>query len=68
MSPIQPTLTLNAIVALLPQTLPVFHSFGLDTCCGGGLTLEDAVARHELNLADVLAALRAVETEPANAR
>lgn len=51
------TLTLNEIVAQYPDMLGVLHRLGFDTCCGGALALEDAVARHGLNLADVQAAL-----------
>jgi regulator of cell morphogenesis and NO signaling len=55
---ITPTQTLNQIVALAPQTLPILQRFGLDTCCGGGLPLQTAVAHHQLKLEEVLAALR----------
>ena len=51
--------TLNAIVARYPQTLPVLQRFGLDTCCGGALPLHTAAQHHDLDLAEVLAALRA---------
>lgn len=51
------TLTLNQIVSRYPDALGVLHRLGLDTCCGGALALEDAVARHGLDLADVQAAL-----------
>ncbi len=61
LSQIHPDRTLNDIVATLPEALPVLHGFGMDTCCGGGLTLATAVERHHLSLDAVLAALRAVE-------
>jgi iron-sulfur cluster repair protein YtfE (RIC family) len=51
--------TLNAIVARYPQALPVLQRLGLDTCCGGALPLQTAAQHHGLDLADVLAALRA---------
>jgi regulator of cell morphogenesis and NO signaling len=35
-------LSVNAILARYPSTLPVFNRFGLDTCCGGGLSVGDA--------------------------
>lgn len=56
----RPTQTLNQIVTLDPNTLPVLQRFGLDTCCGGSLTLETAVAHHALDLPTVLAALQEV--------
>jgi regulator of cell morphogenesis and NO signaling len=58
---IHPALTLNEIIAAVPQALPVLTRFGFDTCCGGGLALSVAVERHGLELETVLAALRAAE-------
>jgi len=51
--------SLNAIVARYPQTLPVLQRLGLDTCCGGALPLRTAAQHHDLDPAEVLAALRA---------
>jgi regulator of cell morphogenesis and NO signaling len=51
--------SLNAIVARYPLTLPVLQRLGLDTCCGGALPLHTAAQHHDLDLAEVLAALRA---------
>jgi regulator of cell morphogenesis and NO signaling len=51
--------TLNTLVARYPQTLPVLQGFGLDTCCGGALPLRTAAEHHDLDLAALLAALRA---------
>lgn len=62
-SQIYPDTTINQIVAAVPHTLSVFQRFGLDTCCGGGLSLATAVERHHLSLETVLAALRAVESK-----
>ena len=62
-SQIYPDTTINQIVAALPQTLSVFQRFGLDTCCGGGLSLATAVERHQLSLETVLAVLRAMESK-----
>ena len=50
---------LNALVARYPQTLPVLQRFGLDTCCGGALPLQTAAQHHGLDLAELMAALRA---------
>lgn len=62
---ITPAATLNMIVATYPQTLPVMQRFGLDTCCGGSVELRVAAAHHDLDLAELLAALRAVIAEEA---
>ena len=50
--------TLNELVARAPATLPVLQRFGLDTCCGGALSLAFAAQHHGLNLAELLTALR----------
>lgn len=36
------SLSVNAILARYPSTLPVLNRFGLDTCCGGVLSISDA--------------------------
>jgi iron-sulfur cluster repair protein YtfE (RIC family) len=50
---------LNEIVARYPQTLPIFHNLGLDTCCGGMHPLKLAAQLHTLDLDKVLALLQA---------
>lgn len=55
--------SLNAIIARYPQALPVLQRFGFDTCCGGSLTLSEAVARHRLDLDLVVRALRVAAQE-----
>jgi uncharacterized protein (DUF2249 family) len=49
--------TLNALVARAPETLPVLQRFGLDTCCGGALTLAVAAQHHNLEVTTLLTAL-----------
>lgn len=51
--------TINEIVARYPQTIPVFNRFGLDICCGGGVSLRDAAQRDGAVIADLLSALDA---------
>lgn len=51
--------TLNELVARAPEALPVLQSLGLDTCCGGGLTLAAVAEHHGLDLAELLGTLRA---------
>ena len=54
---IDPSLTINEIVALHPETIPVFNRFGLDTCCGGGVCVEDAAQRDGVDLDSLRSAL-----------
>jgi uncharacterized protein (DUF2249 family) len=51
--------TLNELVARAPEALPVLQRFGLDTCCGGNLTLAAAAEHHGLKLAELLTVIRA---------
>jgi regulator of cell morphogenesis and NO signaling len=56
--PIRSDETLNELIARLPQALPVLQQFSLDTCCGGALPLRTAAEHHNLDLEELLAALR----------
>lgn len=49
------TLTINEIVALHPETISVFNRFGMDTCCGGGVTVDEAARRHKIDANAVVA-------------
>lgn len=55
--------TLNELVARAPETLPVLQRFGLDTCCGGSLSLITAARHHNLDLAELLVALHTAMVE-----
>jgi regulator of cell morphogenesis and NO signaling len=56
------TMTVNQVIQASPETLPIFKGLGIDTCCGGALTLEAAAARQGMTLQALFDALR----EPAN--
>lgn len=51
--------TINDLVRLHPETLPVLQRYGLDACCGGPLPLAEAARRHGLALDELLGAVRA---------
>lgn len=57
---IDPALTINEIVAAHPQTMAVFNQFGLDTCCGGGVRVDEAARRDGIDADAVIAALQTV--------
>lgn len=54
---LDPALTINEIVARHPETIPVFNRFGLDTCCGGGVCVNDAARRDGIEPDAVITAL-----------
>jgi iron-sulfur cluster repair protein YtfE (RIC family) len=50
--------TVNGIVAQFPETIGVFNQFGIDSCCGGGIPLEDAARRDGADIDALVAALQ----------
>lgn len=61
------TLTVNEVITRHPATLAVFHSFGLDACCGAQKKVEEAARLHGLDPDALCAALRAAAAESATA-
>lgn len=58
------SLTINELVLRHPETVEVFNRFGLDTCCGGGVTAADAARRDGVDPAAVVAELcRSVQAQ-----
>jgi len=57
---LDPELTINEIVAAYPETIPVFNRFGLDTCCGGGVCVDEAARRDGIDAEPIVAALNEV--------
>ena len=51
-------MTVNEIVARYAETIPVFNRFGMDTCCGGGVSVDQAARREGVEVEAVLAALQ----------
>lgn len=58
-SPSFPTaLTVNDLLRETPAAAAVLNRLGIDTCCGGSLSLAEAAASVGLPLAQLLAALQ----------
>lgn len=53
------TLPVRRVVERYPATRAVFARFGVDACCGGGASVEEAARIHGVNATDLCAALRA---------
>jgi hypothetical protein len=54
---ITPEETVDAIGRRAPHALATLRGFGIDTCCGGGLTLAQAAASAGVPMATVVRAL-----------
>ncbi|MDQ8153365.1 MAG: DUF542 domain-containing protein [Gemmatimonadota bacterium] len=54
------TMTLNEILLAEPRAVAVFARYGMDSCCGGVKPLTLVCEKHGLDLATVLAELRAL--------
>lgn len=57
-SPINGATIVNDLLRRHAKTLPVLSRLGIDTCCGGGQSLEEAARSAGLSLAELLAALQ----------
>jgi regulator of cell morphogenesis and NO signaling len=49
--------TVNEIIASHPAAVAVFNEFGIDACCGGDASLEEAARRDGASVDALLAAL-----------
>lgn len=54
------TLPVNEIITRFPATVAVFNHFGVDACCGGWTSVDDAANRDGVDRDALLDALRAV--------
>lgn len=51
-------LSVNTVVARFPSTSRVFNQFGIDLCCGGSLSVDDAAQANGLDADMLCGALR----------
>jgi iron-sulfur cluster repair protein YtfE (RIC family) len=57
---VDPSWTVNDVIAKCPETMPVLNAFGVDTCCGGDETLAAAALEAGLDTDRLVTALRDV--------
>jgi regulator of cell morphogenesis and NO signaling len=50
-------MTINNIIKEYPQTITVFNKFRIDSCCGGGQTIEKAAATDGVDIDGLFQAL-----------
>jgi regulator of cell morphogenesis and NO signaling len=58
---VTPDETVGAIGARAPEALAILRRFGIDTCCGGSLTVAQAAASAGVPVATILRALEREE-------
>lgn len=69
MADLNPETTVNEVLRRWPQSAATVNRYGLDMCCGGGLSLQLACAAAGADLGALLAELRALAGEaPARER
>ncbi len=56
---IDPLVSVRAVVSAHPAAVSIFHTFGIDTCCGAGASLRDAAKSAGADLESVLISLDA---------
>lgn len=49
--------TVNEILVQHPETVSVFNAFGIDACCGGDASLDEAARRDSVDVNALLDAL-----------
>ena len=57
---IQSTAIVNETLRLYPATAAVFNRFGIDACCGGAASIEEAATRDGAKPRELLDALTSV--------
>jgi iron-sulfur cluster repair protein YtfE (RIC family) len=57
---IRPNMTVNEVIAAFPATVTLFRARGVDSCCGGALTLATVAEKHGLDLSELIASLAEV--------
>lgn len=55
--------TVNEIIVRHPAAVSVFNAFGIDACCGGDASVEEAARRDGANIQALIEALQTLTTE-----
>ena len=55
--------TVNRIIVEYPAAVSIFNAFGIDACCGGDASLEEAARRDGANVQALMEALETLITQ-----
>jgi regulator of cell morphogenesis and NO signaling len=56
-------MSLGEIAGMIPAVTRIFESYGIDYCCGGGKSLEEACAKSKIPTQDVLQSIQLAQQE-----
>lgn len=56
-TPVTEDMTVNNTIKDYPPTIEVFTRFGIDSCCGGAVSIKEAAARDGAALDEIMSAL-----------
>ncbi len=59
-APITKDMIINDVIKLYPDTIGVFNRFNVDSCCGGGYSIEQTATRDGADVPALLSALNEV--------
>ena len=65
---IDPSWTVNEVIAKYPDTISVFNSFGVDLCCGADDSLSTAAQESEIDNEALMSALLDVANRSGEAK
>jgi iron-sulfur cluster repair protein YtfE (RIC family) len=61
MKPISAQTTVNEAIQQCPESVRIFTLAGIDTCCGGALSISEAARRHNIDAAYLLSAIESLD-------
>lgn len=47
----------NQVILRYPETIAIFNAFGVDSCCGGGVSIEKSAVRDKIDVQKLISAL-----------
>ncbi len=59
---------INDVIKKYPQTIAVFNQFHVDSCCGGGQSIEKTATRDGVDVETLMQALNDLVSQPAGTR
>ena len=61
-------MVINDVIKKYPQSIAVFNQFRVDSCCGGGQSIDKTATRDGVDVDLLVQALNEVVSQPAGSR